>query len=607
MIFLFIKILFLTIPLVWWNTDPNCRNFSLTLIIISFFLTMSFAENQLLYRKSFANIVFKNTSFFYKWLHKRWFVLFSSFLKAIIVSILFLLSILHLENKIILVLFFDIAIILLLYHSFIKYFSMYTKSEVTHLMARKWTVIVNISIMIPIIVFIMLYTPQPEFLDIPLVSCNTLNLLLKYDAIRDAFSWWVVFKASYLLEGSKYVLLLYWLIFLMLQTFYIWIFSSLILSSTISIRQIFPKINQYNKVDKFSLGFFGIIGMFFIISLIYLPNEINIDKSDSNITKILTKFDATINQEKKDMIENVNHCIDLEVNRVFKNVYKQIPQYVDKQYLWYKDYIDIYNVTKQKAVNGWNIWSFYINRIIWDIDVAYPSLKNTQTYAQKSSDELQQILFLNGKFDQDISEMQLQINEFIQQQIDLSKANITNSLVSLKNNTSSKKDLELVQNLNQSIDKSFLEAKNSLKQATLTYKVTEVGIASILTKTIMTKLLAKSGVKVIAKTGIKTVAKAGGFLEGATTGLAVCAPSGPWALACGAVTGTITWVGVDFTFSKVDNILTREVFEEKLRTEIKRNEEIYKQKLQQTYTQSINNMFKKLDQPIDKRPIDTIK
>jgi hypothetical protein len=112
---------------------------------------------------------------------------------------------------------------------------------------------------------------------------------------------------------------------------------------------------------------------------------------------------------------------------------------------------------------------------------------------------------------------------------------------------------------------------------------------------ILTKLLAKSGVKVIAKSG--------SFLAGGATGLAVCAPSGPWAIACGAVAGTLMWVGVDFAVSEVDEALTREAFEAKLEQEIDRNKEALKSSMKQTYTQGINKVFNDINSEI-KSPMD---
>ncbi|WP_148154651.1 hypothetical protein [Sulfurovum sp. NBC37-1] len=607
---------------VWRYANTSCWLFVIVLTIVSFFLTMTFSEGRLLYRKGFADQVFRDSSIFHRWLNKTWFVLISSLFSALIAGIMLLLSILHLNGKVLIVMFLDIGLLLTLYWLFIRYFSKHTYEGITHLVARKTAVIVNIVIMVPVAVAIMLYSMPPEFLhgslvatidgakqSITPVSCESLRLLQTYDAVRNGFAWWAMFKASSSLGGTVYAILV-WLGFLVMQTFYLWIFSRLILSSTIPFVNVFSKINQY-KIDRFSLGFFGVIVAFAVISITFMPDE-RVDKNETvetnttYVSDVLKEIDTLTQEERNKSIEAVNSYIDTEVNHVFQSVYANIPQYADRQYVWYRDYVDMYQVAAKKISDGWEKYKYYIRKYIWQDDVSYPLLNNTKSYAQKSSDELQRVLFQNGKFDKQIYDLQQKINAYTQKRIVQSRDSIASSITLPEGIKLSEGDMQRLQNINAAIEKSFLKAKNSLVKTAMAYKVGEVGVTLVLTKTIVAKLLAKSGVKVIAKTGAKTAIKSGGFLSGATTGLAVCAPSGPWALACGAAAGTLTWVGIDFAVGSVDEVLTRNAFEAKLRSEIKRNENAFKQQMKQTYARGINDLFNTLDASVHKRPIDAI-
>jgi len=610
---------------VWRYANTSCWLFVIVLTIVSFFLTMTFSEGRLLYRKGFADQVFRSSSIFHRWLNKTWFVLLTSLFSALIAGIILLLSILHLNGKVLIVMFLDIGILLTLYWLFIRYFSKHTHEGITHLIARKTAVIVNIVIMVPVAVAIMLYSMPPEFLhgslvatidgakqSITPVSCASLRSLQTYDAVRDGFAWWAMFKASSSLGGTIYVILA-WLGFLMIQTFYLWIFSRLILSSTIPFVNVFSKINQY-KIDRFSLGFFGVIVVFAVVSITFIPDmpdkgvdtDRPVEPNPTYVSGLLKKIDILTQEEQNKSIKAVNSYIDTEVNHVFQSVYAKIPQYTDRQYVWYRDYVDMYQVAAKKISDGWEKYKYYVRKYVWQDDVSYPLLNNTKSYAQKSSDELQYVLFQNGKFDKQIYDLQQKINAYTQKQIIQSRDNITSSITLPEGLKLSEGDMQRLQNINAAIEKSFLDAKNSLVKTAMAYKVGEVGVTLVLTKTIVAKLLAKSGVKVIAKTGAKTAIKSGGFLSGATAGLAVCAPSGPWALACGAAAGTLTWVGIDFAVSSVDEVLTRDAFEAKLRSEIKRNENAFKQQMKQTYARGINDLFNTLDASVHKRPIDTI-
>ena len=598
----------------WKIFDTSCTLFVLTLTIVTFFLTMIFAEGRLLYRKSLASAVFKEGTLFYNWFNRKWFVLTISFLKALILGILLLVSMMHWNEKIALAMFSDIVLILGLYKLFTIYFEKHTQNDVTELVARKSTIIANIVIIIPILTVIMLYSQPPQFVNSSIVqtvtnarestvpvSCKVLSLMQTYDNVREGLEWWAMYKASAHLDSSIYKIGA-WILFLMVQTFYVWVFSKLILSATVSWEKIFSKIGKY-KFDRFSIGFFGIIVFFAVISLTFMPDEPIPEPrvTETNTTfipNVLKTIDKLAKEERNNTVKAVNSYIDTEVNHVFQSVYANIPAYTDQQYTWYRDYISIYQVAVKKFSDAWEIWKYKVNKYVWKEEVVYPSLNSTKSYAEKSRDEIQQVLFGDGEFDRQIYALQMRINDYTQKQITQSKDNILHSIIQDENITLSASDLEQLESIKKTIEEPFIKAKNSLAKTAMAYKVGQAGVTIVLTKTILVKLLAKSGVKAVAKTGT--------FLGGAATGLAVCAPSGPWAIVCGAATGTLTWIGVDFAVSEIDEVLTREAFEAKLRSGIKKNEKAFKLKMQESYIKGLDKIFSDLSSAVHSRPIDVI-
>lgn len=617
------KMILLALILFSWKVlDSSCILFAVILTIVTFFLAMSFAENRLLYRKNLADVIFKEGSLFHGWLNRKWFVLLFSFIKALAVGILLLVSMMQWNEHITQVMLIDVILISGIYVWFVRYFGKHTQEDVTHLVARKSAIITNTLIIVPILIVVMLYSMPPEFVSgsvsqtvnnakastVP-VSCEILSVLQTYDNVREGLGWWVMFKASSSVESSIYTILA-WILFLMMQTVYIWIFSRLILSATIRWDKIFSKTGKY-KLDHFSIGFFGMIVFLVVLTLTFVPNKPiaetePVETNATFIAGVLKKIDDVAKEERNYNIKAINSFIDTEVHNLFNSVYANIPAYTEKQYTWYRDYISIYQVAAKKLSDGWEKWKYYINTNVWKDDVAYPSLTATKSYAQKSSDEIQQILFGNGAFDRHVYDLQIKINKYTQDQIAQSKDNILHSLLTEERINLSASELAYIQSINNSIAKSFSEARNSLIKTAVAYKAGELGATIVLTKVIVAKLLAKSGVKVGTKVGAKAVAKTGGFLGGTTAGLAICAPAGPWAIACGAATGTLVWIGVDFAVSEVDEILTRDEFEGKLRKEIERNEDAFKLRMLETYEQGINKIFNDLNSTVRRRPIDVM-
>jgi len=306
----------------------------------------------------------------------------------------------------------------------------------------------------------------------------------------------------------------------------------------------------------------------------------------------------------------MNDFIDRGVEKVFESVYLNIPEYVDRQYTWYRDYISMYRVakiksadllerTKRKLGGWWEEWKYFDRKYIWhekglQVPPRVEYVKTTD-YAQQSSDEIRQVLFGDGRFDRDIDRLYLRSNMHMQRLMKNSRDTLVELVKREESNTSYSS--EIIE-IHKAIEGTFLAAKSDLDRAKKIEKVGTAGLTVLMTKTIMSKLLAKSGVKIAAKSG--------GFWAGATTGLAVCAPSGPWALVCGAAVGTVTWVGVDFVVSKADEAISREAFENGLIEGISKMEDDFRKAMKAVYIQGIHQTYETLEIKIHTSPIDVI-
>lgn len=91
------------------------------------------------------------------------------------------------------------------------------------------------------------------------------------------------------------------------------------------------------------------------------------------------------------------------------------------------------------------------------------------------------------------------------------------------------------------------------------------GMGALLAKKTLAKVAATKSFNVAAgllgKLLAKSSIKGGGVLAGAGTGAAICSPTGPGALVCGAIGGLIAWVAIDKAVIELDEALNRDEFE----------------------------------------------
>lgn len=346
------------------------------------------------------------------------------------------------------------------------------------------------------------------------------------------------------------------------------------------------------SIDKFYLGFFGTILILLLVSLTLV-----FEKPQQDIEAILKPIQEQVKQEKEKNNQEITLFINNNVHNAFISVYEKIPAFTQTQYTWYHDYIMIYQIGKSKTASLWQEWSYFVRTSIWhDKNVPLPTPKINE-YAQKSFNEVKEVLFGNGEFEQQIEKIYIDAHTEMAKLLDQSKDTILKTINTQKIQNLNDANLAKIDELKKEIEYAFVNAHHDLINATIE-KGGVAGLGLLLTKSITTKLLAKSG--------IKLGAKAGGFLTGASTGITLCAPSGPWALLCGVAVGSATWIGVDFTVSKVDEAMNKEEFEKTLKQELEALEKKYKNDMENIFYKGIEATYKTLENQMHLSPIEII-
>jgi len=126
------------------------------------------------------------------------------------------------------------------------------------------------------------------------------------------------------------------------------------------------------------------------------------------------------------------------------------------------------------------------------------------------------------------------------------------------------------------------------------------GLGALMVKKTLTKItagksfLAAGGL--LAKLAGKSALKGGGALGAAATGMAICSPTGPGALLCGAVAGLAAWVAVDAAVVNLDEMLNRETFEADMHHVVNEQQKKLSQAYSDAYSALLTSHFSRLQQ-----------
>ena len=197
--------------------------------------------------------MFFDRSWIYAWLHTKWYSIMKSMFIAMFLTMVFLINMLHWNNQISIIMLLDGLFIYGLYMLIHKRISVHAKENMQGIATRRIVILVNVLLMTPVVIISLLYSYPSELLDTSLlitlqnstlildeVRCNIVSWLYAFDLLKENMSWWIIHKVSNVIE-SKEIKLIGWLFFLAFQTLYIWIFTKIILSTTIPFSTIFMK------------------------------------------------------------------------------------------------------------------------------------------------------------------------------------------------------------------------------------------------------------------------------------------------------------------------------------------------------------------------------
>jgi hypothetical protein len=144
------------------------------------------------------------------------------------------------------------------------------------------------------------------------------------------------------------------------------------------------------------------------------------------------------------------------------------------------------------------------------------------------------------------------------------------------------------------------------------------GLGAVVMKKTLTKVATTKSfhlaASLLGKLAAKSAVKGGGVLAGAGTGAALCSPTGPGAVVCGAVGGLIAWLVVDKVAIELDEALNRDEFEADIHAAIDVQKAQLKQQLLEVYGGLLRRQMAPLQQSADElgirpgkvRPVDVL-
>jgi hypothetical protein len=125
--------------------------------------------------------------------------------------------------------------------------------------------------------------------------------------------------------------------------------------------------------------------------------------------------------------------------------------------------------------------------------------------------------------------------------------------------------------------------------------------AGRLTQTVAARLAARPAFGSAAKVAMRMPARRAGALvvAAAGTGLAVCAPGGPWALLCSIAAGAAAWVAVDQAMIKIDELRFREQMREELLGALREQKEELATEMKKAHAAYVDAMAQGLAGSVD--------
>jgi len=582
------KSLLIFIFLYLWSIfapSSSCLVFIVYITAFTTLLTIALSEMKIIKKYVIAESIFHQNTSLFSIVKSVWFTLFISLVIAFFTSILLLVGSLYFNSAIFLILAFDVLIIWFIYTYIRKKLSSKVKIEFLDALSRRYSAWINTLFLIVVFVIYQFFTPL-EY-EIKHFSCEILNFLSSTLRYKELLEWKFVSASIGEIKSSGSVGV--WMLYLLLsQGIFAWGYSKLLLSTSISKSIVFNEKGK-NR-NYFFIGFLATILLLFAItmSINHLYEQKHIQQVQTQINEaykeIDTKINAKLNSSEQALIDEINIVIDAEIEKVFQPVYKSIPRLSDYYYSVKGEYSRI-------ILKGYSLYCGYKNDYLAPFYNRYlpNGYKLKKCNAKLLDDEIESkinlYLFKENDFSNRVDEASSTINTSIKKSMKRFKKELDKDIGSL----ASKHKIEL-ESLESDFDKVFEASSRDVAKKGLSATGT-ILISGAISKSIMSKMLLKFGAK--------GAAKASSFIGGSVTGLSICAPSGPWALVCGVITGTVSWVGVDAAMTEVDQAFNEDDFQLSVKKMIDAQKDSLKALMKDSYKEWIHNIFVKLKKDTD--------
>ena len=589
------KSLLIFILLVIWSALADsipCVVFAIYTVGITTLLTISLSEIKIINKYVIAERIFHNTTSLFHIVKSEWLVLLLSLLIAFTTSTIFLIQSIYLDPIIFIILGIDAIVIWVIHDKIKNRLRLTVKYPFLDAVSRRWSAWINTGLLLIIFVLYQFFlTPTTE---IQMVNCEILDFLSSTLRYKELIELKLMSTSMSNLEYNSSFF--GWILYLFIsQGLFAWVYSKLLLSVTISKSIIRTDEKSQQSKNYFIIGFIGAIVLLLVSSLIinHLYEKHHIQKIKALVEKAYIEIDVTLDRELKSSeqkrLDEIDRIIDIQIDAAFTPVYYGIPSLSNYYYSVKGEYTRI-------ALKGHDLYCGYKNGTL----VPYYNQYLPNGYKLKKCNEkmldteiqsrINKYLFVESRFDMQINRASRNVNEGIASHLQTLKNKLNSFLNSLENNEtiSNNEQIQLqLHNINTKFDEIFESSSRDIAKKSLS-GTGAVLLTSSISKTIMSKML--------LKLGAKGAGKAASFVAGSTTGLAVCAPTGPCALLCGVVTGTASWVGVDAAMTEIDQAFNEDNFQASIRKMIDSEKHTLKTLMKDSYHKWLLNIFEELNE-----------
>jgi hypothetical protein len=303
---------------------------------------------------------------------------------------------------------------------------------------------------------------------------------------------------------------------------------------------------------------------------------------EQSLTLLSANIDKTLRVSSEKSEQEMEQYINTEIDKIFLSSIKRIPSFAD----WYYSLGGEYSRLASAATG----------------DASEYLVSKMKELIFQSSD-------FEGRLDNMLSSLDKKI---IGELNDLQSAVTTEveKFISVNIVSTENKTVEIREpiNLSQVISQRFGITENDVVRlsattlSTLGILTAGKALGATVIKSLIPKLASKKAVQAAVALLAKLVAKAGvkgGSALAVSAGATLaCAPTGPFAIACGAITGIATWLIVDKAFVEIDEVINRQEFEEEIRQAFLEQQIELKQNLINAYKALLRKQFNAIQEQL---------